>query len=189
MPRVNLLPWREELRKERQRIFFIAAGSAVVLGIGVVFGTHMTYNDMIEHQKDRNDLLKDEIAYLDKQIEEIQDLEAQKERLLARMEIIEQLQRSRPEPVHLFDELARTLPEGVTLQEVRQRGKRITIKGLAQSSTRVSAYMRNIDASDWLTDPGLNVVETVETRDSRASEFTVFANQVSPTKSEEGDGS
>src|SRR5690606_19099928 len=121
------------------------------------------------------------IAELDRQITEIEGLESQKERLLARMEIIDRLQRSRPEVVHLFDELVNATPEGVYLTEVRQEQARIQIKGSAQSSTRVSTLMRNIDGSDWLREPGLDVVETVAQGQARNSTFTVFAQQVSRT--------
>ena len=185
MPRINLLPWREELRKERQRNFAVAAAAAVLIGGAVVFTAKTMVNGQIQHQENRNQMLNKEIATLDKQIGEIRDLEEKKDRLLARMQIIEQLQRSRPEVVHLFDELARTLPNGVHLESVKQKGKRITLTGKAQSSTRVSAYMRNIDRSEWLADPGLDVVETKDSGPSRSSEFTIFAEQDNPTKTED----
>lgn len=185
MPSINLLPWREELRKERQRNFAIAAAAAVLLGIGGMLYAKGTVNGMIEYQQTRNEMLKNEIAELDAQIGAIRDLESRKERLLKRMEVIERLQRSRPEVVHLFDELARTVPDGVHLETVKQKGKRVTIAGKAQSSTRVSAYMRNIDKSEWLSDPGLDVVETKDTGPTRSSEFTIFAEQDSPAVSED----
>jgi len=178
MPRVNLLPWREEQRKQRLKNFGIAALTAVALGVATVLYAHATVNRFIDFQGKRNKYLETEIATLDKQIAEIKELEATKERLLARMQIIEQLQRSRPEVVHLFDELVRRLPDGVYLKSVKQTGNRLSIKGVAQSSTRVSALMRNIDSSEWLTDPGLDVVETVDQGRTRSSEFTVFASQV-----------
>lgn len=187
MPRINLLPWREELRKERQKNFGIAAVAAVIVGAGVVWYANATLERFVEHQKGRNRMLASEIKSLDERIEEIQALEQTKDRLIARMQIIEELQRSRPEIVHLFDELVRTLPEGVYLKSVKQTGERISIKGVAQSSTRVSAYMRNIDSSPWLADPGLDVVETVEGSrgTERMSEFTIFARQV--TKKDDTD--
>lgn len=147
--------------------------------------TRVTFNNMIDHQNERNDLLKTEIAALDKQITEIEGLENQKERLLARMEIIDRLQQSRPEIVHLFDEIARTLPEGVYLQSVQQTGRQLQIAGAAESSTRVSTYMRNIDSSDWLTDPGLIKVETVTGDAGRNAEFSVTAKQVGEGTGEE----
>ncbi len=179
MPRINLLPWREEQRQRIKKEFLAAMGGAVVLGALVMFGSKLMVQSWISDQQARNSLLKGEIAELDKQIEEILGLENQKERLLARMEIIEELQRSRPEVVHLFDELVQTLPEGVYLNEVSQSGRRVEIKGAAQSSTRVSALMRNIDKSEWLKDPGLDVVETIEDGPARNSQFTVNAQQVS----------
>jgi type IV pilus assembly protein PilN len=189
MPRINLLPWREELRKRRQREFGFAAAGAFVLGLGVVFGCIRIWGAMTDHQNARNQLLRAEIAVLDEQIQEIRGLEAQKQRLLARMEIIEELQRSRPEVVHLFDELANQLPDGVYFTQVRQVGQRVELRGVAQSSTRVSALMRQLDGSPWLTNPGLSVVETRQDGSVRSAQFTVFVNQVSTTDREEEGGS
>ncbi len=178
MPRVNLLPWREELRQERQKNFMLATVAAIAVSAGMVFFTKVQVDLQIDHQRDRNNLLTEEIKDLDKKITEIRDLENQKERLLARMEIIEQLQRSRPEIVHLFDEMVRTVPDGVHLKTVKQIGVQLEITGAAQSSTRVSAYLRNIDASDWMTDPRLEVIETIDRGSSRDSEFKMNAKQV-----------
>jgi type IV pilus assembly protein PilN len=181
MPRVNLLPWREELRKQRQQSFLIATMGAVLLGIVLVISTRAMFNGKVDHQNERNALLKSEIRILEAQIKEIESLESVKERTLARMDVIEKLQRSRPEIVHLFDELARAVPDGVHLESVRQSGSKVTIRGVAQSSTRVSAFMRNIDRSEWLTDPGLDVVQTIGRDGSdRASTFTIFATQTRP---------
>jgi type IV pilus assembly protein PilN len=179
MPRINLLPWREEERKRRQREFGVAIVGAVVAGAAVVILTIFAYGHMIDGQKQRNDRLKTEIAELEKSIEEIDGLERQKERLLARMEIIDQLQKSRPEIVHLFDEVARRLPEGVYLTGMKQTGSRVEVTGVAQSSTRVSALMREIDQSEWLADPEVQKVETTSSGNSRQSEFTVYLKQVS----------
>ena len=178
MPSINLLPWREAERKQRQRDFGVAAAGAVVAGVAVVIGTMFVYSQMIDSQEDRNKRLTDEIAELEKSITEIDGLERQKERLLARMEIIEQLQKSRPEIVHLFDELVRQLPEGVYLTGMTQTGARVEIRGVAQSSTRVSALMRQIDASDWLMDPEVERVETTQSGASRQAEFVVYLKQV-----------
>jgi len=153
MPRINLLPWREADRKKRQRDFGIAMAGSVVAGVAVVMLTMFAYSQMIANQKDRNQRLTNEIVELEKSITEIDGLERQKERLLARMEIIEQLQKSRPEIVHLFDELVRQMPEGVYLTGIKQTGSRVEVRGVAQSSTRVSALMRQIDASEWMADP------------------------------------
>jgi type IV pilus assembly protein PilN len=178
MPSINLLPWREAERKKRQRDFGVAAGAAVVAGITVVLATIFFFSQMISDQHAKNQRLQDEIATLNESITEIDGLERQKERLLARMEIIEQLQKSRPEIVHLFDEIVRQLPEGVYLTAIKQSGTRIEIQGVAQSSTRVSALMRQIDASEWLTDPEVERVETTQSGASRKAQFVVTAKQV-----------
>ncbi|MGH8276614.1 MAG: PilN domain-containing protein, partial [Steroidobacteraceae bacterium] len=136
-------------------------------------------------QQGRNQMLRAQIKTLDKQIEEINNLETDKQRFIARMEIIEKLQRSRPEIVHVFDEIVKTLPDGVYLTGVKQTGnKRLQFDGVAQSSTRVSSFMRNIDASEWLRNPELQVVQTSK---GPGSNFTLFADEVS-TAGPEGTG-
>jgi type IV pilus assembly protein PilN len=180
MPRINLLPWREEERQRRQREFGTAMGGAVLAAVAVVMLTMLAYSQMISGQERRNARLTEEINELQRSIEEIDGLERQKERLLARMEIIDQLQKSRPEVVHLFDEFVRQLPEGVYLTSLRQNGSRLEIRGVAQSSTRVSALMRKVDASEWLTDPEVERVETTTSGASRQANFVVFAKQRSP---------
>lgn len=184
MPRINLLPWREEERKKRQRDFMVAMGGSVVAAIVCVGLTIFAYSQMIDNQQGRNARLEAEIVELEKSIAEIDGLERQKERLLARMEIIEQLQRSRPEIVHLFDEMTRQMPEGVYLTGMRQNGSAVEVMGIAQSSTRVSALMRNIDSSEWLTDPGVIKVETTEAGPARQAEFVVNLKQINQEETE-----
>ena len=184
MPQINLLPWREEDRKRRQKEFGVALGGAFVAGVLVVVAAMFVYGQRIDNQRDRNTRLENEIAELEKSIEEIDGLERQKERLLARMEIIEQLQRSRPEIVHLFDEVTRRLPEGVYLDGMKQSGSSVEVKGIAQSSTRVSTLMRQIDASDWLSDPSVIKVETTEDGPARQAEFVVTMKQVQQSDDE-----
>jgi type IV pilus assembly protein PilN len=188
MPAINLLPWREAERKKRQRDFGVAMGGSVISGIAVIMLTMLAFSSMISSQQSRNDRLIEEIAELEKSIHEIDGLERQKERLLARMEIIEQLQKSRPEIVHLFDELTRQLPEGVYLTGMKQTGSRVEIRGVAQSSTRVSALMRQIDASEWLADPEVERVETKQAGSSRQSEFVVYLKQKQSGSDEEDEG-
>lgn len=178
MPRINLLPWREEERKKRQRDFLVAMGGAFVAAIVVIGLTMFAYSGMIDHQNERNARLKAEIAVLDKSIKEIDGLEAQKERLLARMEIIEELQKSRPEIVHLFDEITRQLPDGVHLTGLKQTGSVVQVTGVAQSSTRVSALMRRVDGSEWLADPNVEEIETTAEGPGRQSNFIVTMKQV-----------
>jgi type IV pilus assembly protein PilN len=161
----------------------VAIGGATVAAGVVAFAGWLMLNSMIESQNQRNDRLRTEIKLLDKQIEEINNLESAKQKFIARMEIIEKLQRSRPEIVHLFDEIVKQLPEGVYLTAVKQTDKKLRFDGIAQSSTRVSAFMRNIDGSEWLRNPDLEIVQSAST----GSGFTLYAEQVS-TVSEDNNG-
>ena len=176
MPRINLLPWRDSERKRKRQEFILSIGAALATAALVTLLGRWQMTAAIEHQNDRNQILTDEIAELDKQIQEILGVENQKRRLLARMEIIETLQRSRPEIVHVFDELVRILPEGVYLTYLKQSGTRFEMRGVAQSSTRVSAFMRNIDGSEWLADPALQIVQRTG-QGAGSADFTLFANQ------------
>lgn len=179
MPRINLLPWREAERKRKRQEFGVGALAALILAAVVGFAFSWQMQSSIDDQNDRNQLLKTEIQKLDKQIEEINGLDQQKQRLVARMEVIQQLQRSRPEAVHLLDQLVRTLPDGVYLTAVKQTDRKVQLKGVAQSSTRVSAYMRNIENSEWLDDPSLEIVESKGNNDN-GSEFVLYATQSAP---------
>ena len=177
MPRINLLPWREAERKQRQRDFGVALAGGFAGAAICILSALFVYSQMIDNQEMRNERLTEEIANLEKSIQEIDGLERQKERLLARMEIIEQLQKSRPEIVHLFDEIARQIPEGVYLTGMKQTGDKVEVRGVAQSSTRVSALMRQVDASDWMADPEVERVETTSSGSSRQAEFIVNLKQ------------
>jgi type IV pilus assembly protein PilN len=187
MPRINLLPWREEQRKERKLAFTVALGVAAVAAAATTFTVYLMFGSMITAQEGRNDRLRMEIKQLDKQIEEINSLESAKQKFIARMEIIEKLQRSRPEIVHVFDEIVRTLPDGVYLTAVKQTDKRLKFDGVAQSSTRVSSFMRNIDGSDWLHNPELEVVQTGKDKNP-GSNFTLYAEQVTTTGADDSLG-
>ena len=182
MPRINLLPWRAELRQKRKNEFFVALLAAAMFGGVLTYGAKLTMKGWIAGQQARNEILKNEITELEKQIAEITGLENQRERLIARMQVIDQLQRSRPEVVHLFDELVKDVPEGVHFTAVKQVNDRVELQGQAQSSTRVSALMRNIDDSEFLSDAALDVVQVVATGPARNSEFKLFAKQVSMLK-------
>ena len=177
MPRINLLPWREAERKQRQRDFGVALAGGFAGAAVCILGAIFAYSQMIDNQEQRNARLTEEIASLEKSILEIDGLERQKERLLARMEIIEQLQKSRPEIVHLFDEIARQIPDGVYLTGMKQTGAKVEVRGIAQSSTRVSALMRQVDASDWMADPEVDRVETTTSGSSRQASFIVNLKQ------------
>jgi type IV pilus assembly protein PilN len=178
MPRINLLPWREQERKNRRREFMVAAGAAVFAAVIFVLGGKLLYTSWTDAQNEKNALLKKEIVKLDAQIADIQDLENRRQRLLARMEIIERLQRKRPEIVHLFDEIVKTVPEGVYLTAIKQTGNKLEIHGVAQSSTRVSTFMRNIDGSVWMDNPVLQVVESAKDSTTGGSNFTLTSDVV-----------
>jgi type IV pilus assembly protein PilN len=178
MPRINLLPWREQERKIRRREFTVAACGAIVAAAVFVGGGKLVYSSWTDSQTEKNNLLKKEIVKLDAQIADIQDLETRKQRLVARMEIIERLQRKRPEIVHLFDEMVKTVPDGIYLTAIKQSGNRLEIHGIAQSSTRVSTFMRNIDSSVWMDNPVLQVVESAKDSPTGGSNFTLTSDVV-----------
>jgi type IV pilus assembly protein PilN len=177
MPRINLLPWRDLERKRKRQEFMFATVGAIVVALLVGLLLRFQYDAQISHQNERNQYLQSQIEILDHQIAEILDLEQQRKRLSDRIEVIQKLQSSRPEAVHLFDQLVRLLPDGIYLTSVKQTDRRIQIKGVAESSTRVSAFMRNIDGSEWLKDPSLEIIETKSGTDAGAS-FVLYANQV-----------
>lgn len=180
MARINLLPWREVRRQVRQKEFISVAAFAAVMTVAAVGFVHIHIAGLIEYQERRNAYLESEIRILDERIKEIQKLESTKKALLERMTVIENLQAARPGIVHLFDQLVRTLPEGTYLTGVKQVGSKLVITGKAESNARVSAYMRNIDASGWMDGATLNVIETRETGPLRISEFKLEALMTSP---------
>jgi len=159
MARINLLPWREKLRKQRRREFGVMVLGALVLTLAGLGYWHWYNQGLIDNQRDRNRFLEKEIAQVDKEIREIKDLEKTRQKLIARMKVIEDLQVSRPQVVHLFDELVTVVPDGAYLTKATQRGRNLVLNGRAQSNARVSTYMRNIEASVWLSDPKLRIIE------------------------------
>ncbi|MBQ0725134.1 MAG: PilN domain-containing protein [Cycloclasticus sp.] len=183
MAKINLLPWREEFRKEKQTDFLILLGVGVVASILTMAAVHFTIDGLIARQDSRNIFLQNETAVLDKKIKEIQELEKTKSKLLARMEVIQRLQSSRPEIVHMFDQLAKTVPEGVHLTRFKQSGNKLSIEGSAQSNTRVSAYMRSLEASPWLKGADLSVIRS---RGVDANNFTLKVAQAKAGEPTEG---
>lgn len=159
MARINLLPWRAERRVQRQREFYVMLGAAAIAGLLLSFLLWFHYDRQVSGQTERNDFLKDEIAKVQAQNKEIEKLDEQKRRLLARKEVIEKLQANRSQMVHLFDSLVRTIPDGVMLANIKQEGEVLTLQGRAQSNARVSAYMRNLETSGWMTKPELSIIE------------------------------
>ena len=177
MTRLNLLPWRDLRRKEQDRqLLSIAIGVWILMGL-VIFYAHLHVSGLIENQQKRNEFLDKETKKLDEEIKEIKELQAARAALLARMRVIQQLQLDRTQVVHLFDDLVRKMPEGVYLTSLKQAGPVITLTGNAQSNARVSALMRNLDASDWYTKPDLEVINIKTKGNDRVSEFTLRVNQ------------
>lgn len=184
MARINLLPWREAERKRRQQEFGLMVLAGVVLTGLAVFGIHMMVESMISAQSQRNSFLEKEIAQVENQIREIKELDKTKQNLLARMNVIQELQSSRPQIVHLFDEIVSALPDGVFLTEVEQTGNKVAFKGQAQSNARVSSMMRNIEASEWIGQPKLDYIESKEKTGTGYSHFMLTASQVTQAEEE-----
>ncbi len=176
MIRVNLLPHREIRRKAQQQQFFIMLGTVVAIGAGIWFGVHFYLEDQFDNQVSRNKYLQEEIVKLDKQIAEIQKLKDLTAALLARKRVVETLQGTRSEVVHLLDQLVRQLPDGVYLKSIKQAGTKVTIAGLTQSQARVSTLMRNLEASPHLENPGLIEIKGGQQGSLRVNEFLMNIN-------------
>ncbi len=179
MARINLLPWREAERKRRQHEFGLMVLAGVVITILILVGAHMQIESQIDAQAQRNAFLQREIDIVEQQITEIKDLGKTKASLLARMNIIQELQSSRPQIVHLFDEIVSTLPDGVFLDHVIQSGTQVEMVGQAQSNARVSSFMRKIEDSAWLGNPSLVFIESKESTGTGLSHFKLTASQIS----------
>jgi len=180
MARINLLPWRESLKQEREKRFYISMGLAALVTLALGFAVHMEMDKRAAFQDQRNKFLIQQIAVLDKQIADIKTLELEKARLLNRMEVIQKLQKSRPEIVHLFEELVLAIPEGAQMLKVSQAGENITIEGIAESNSRISSFMRNMAKSDWLADPELIVIEANKKEFPNASWFSLKVKRSRP---------
>ena len=159
MARINLLPWRAERRKQRQKEFGIMLGATAIGALVLAMGINMYYGAQVDGQNERNAYLQQQIDEVDKNIAEIAELNKTKSRLLARKEVIEKLQASRSQMVHLFDSLVRTIPDGVVLTSIKQDDQQLTLEGRSQSNARVSTYLRNLENSGWMTDPQLSIIE------------------------------
>lgn len=188
MAKINLLPWREEQRKQKKQSFLTALGLSALATLGILGLVHANINGQKEYQEHRNKMLQDEIALLDLKIVEIKSIEDKKRKLLAKIDLIQKLQESRPEIVHLFDEIPKSTPDGVFLTKITQAGADLTFDGKSQSNARVSAFMRAIEASPWLELPTLNVIQSPEKTDpDELSDFTLHAKQGKDAPAENGE--
>lgn len=190
MARINLLPWRAERRKQRQKEFGVMLGFAALAGLLLWFLVNGYYNAQIDGQNARNAFLQGQIKQVEERITEIDELDRQKARLLARKEVIEQLQANRSQMVHLFDSLVRTIPDGVVLTSIKQVGEKLTLEGRSQSNARVSTYMRNLEGSGWMTQPDLSIIEARDGVAGLPYAFNLAVQLANPNapKDEDGDG-
>lgn len=181
MARINLLPWREQLREERKQRFMVSLAGVFIVAAGLVFLGDQMFNAAIDTQSARNDFIQKEIAVLDARIKEISELKTRRQQLLERMKIIQDLQGNRPIIGRVFDQLVRTLPDGVYFTSVKMSGKNIAIVGAAESNNRVSNLMRNLDGSEWLTAPNLTEVKAVTAGAlDQANVFQLTVQQTQP---------
>jgi len=189
MARINLLPWREQLREERKQQFLVSLAGVFVIACGVVFLGDQYLSAAIDTQNARNDFLKKEIATLDARIEEIKELKTRRQQLLERMKIIQDLQGNRSIIARVFDQLVRTLPDGVYFTSLKMKDHSIAINGASESNNRVSSLMRNLDGSEWLASPNLSEVKAVSSGGvDQANVFTLSVQQVSPAVAGEEEG-
>ncbi len=184
MATINLLPWREERRQEKKREFLLILGATAMVAALVVFLVHTALASQINSQNRRNQFLEEQITQLDKEIREIKELDKQRQELISRMDIIQKLQKSRPEVVHLFDELVRTVPEGVHLMSWERRGKQLSFRGQAESNPRVSEFLRKIDASDWMKYKDLKEVVAAKGKGIPTRAFVLDLEQAAPSEEE-----
>jgi type IV pilus assembly protein PilN len=194
MSKINLLPWREELRKEKQKDFLKQIVLSVLVGFIILGLLHTYIGGLNAYQEQRNKLLLNEIVVLDKKIVDINSIEEKKRKLLAKIDLIQKLQESRPEIVHLFDEIPKTTPDGIFLTKFIQTESELTFEGKTQSNARVSAFMRAIELSPWLQTPGLKVIKSSDKPSpdkadtEQLSEFTLYAKQEKQTAKTENVG-
>lgn len=185
MSRINLLPWRDQYRQEKKQEYFTVLGGVFVIAAALAYFWVSNVQASIEHQNQRNAMLQREIQQLEKQVAEIRDLRKRKTELLDRMRVIQGLQGTRPVIVRYFDEMARAIPDGVFLLELKRAGDKITLKGIAESNNRVSSLMRNLDESDWFSAPNLTSVEAAPEEGELANEFSMSVKTTVPKSQQE----
>ena len=192
MAKINLLPWREELRNQRNQEFVIIIAIVAAVAIGLVALMSVYYGALIDNQKERNSFLEKEIVKLEEKIKEIKELKSKKERLLQRIITIQDLQANRTEIVYLFDETVKSVPDGVYLTSMKQSGRKLTMTGIAESNTRVSEFVSNIEKSTWMKNPEISIITRNKSAALQTNNFTIQLEQDSPSAvkddNEEGDG-
>lgn len=188
MTKINLLDWRSDRRVKRRQQFMMLLALGGLVSAAVVLLSYLAMDAAVTHQQTRNNYLQQQIAELDKQIKEIQDLQKTKANLLSRMRVIEQLQQSRSATVHFFDEIINTLPDGVYLTGIKQSGNNVTLNGIAESNSRISAYMKNLDGSPWFKDPRLVVIKTGTQGRVRNAEFELQVTNLTKATDQQGQG-
>ena len=180
MARINLLPWREERRVELKKEFFVITGLVAAVAVFIIFAWQMGLNSAIDYQKSRNGFMEKRIAELNQQVREIADIRKKKSELVARMDVIQSLQGNRPEIVHIFDQIVRTLPDGVFYNEIVRSGNSLSLKGTAESNNRVSSLMRQLDASEWFSNPNLTGVTANRAAGEYANDFQLRVSITPP---------
>lgn len=189
MARINLLPWREQLREERKQQFLVTLVGVLIIAGGLVFLGDQYFNTAIDRQNARNDFIRKEISVLDARIKEIRELRERRQQLVERMKIIQDLQGNRPIAARIFDQLIRTLPDGVYFTDLKMVGKTISVEGAAESNNLVSSLMRNQDNSEWLTAPNLTEVKAVSAdKLDQANTFKLTVQQTVPEEKQHQEG-
>ncbi len=187
MANINLLPWREEQRSERQRQFISILGLIAVLGVVVMWSIYIYYSGKIENQRIRNNYLQTQIRQLDTKIKEITTLEAERKELVDRMELIQDLQKSRPQIVHLFDEIVQKMPEGMNMIAIERKGDDVLFTGMAESAPRISNFMRNLAGSQWITKPNIENIDDDKDSGAARKVFKLKSKITSPSAKKEAE--
>ena len=188
MAHINVLPWREWERERRKNEFIVRIGLAILAGAAIVFGAGSYFDTSIETQNKRNQFLEGKIAMLDTQIVEIKNLQQERQQLLDRMRVIQELQGNRPVIVHIFDELVRTLSKGVYYKSLSMSGNNLNITGIAESNNRISSLMRQLNSSEWFAEPNLKGIRENTDAGAQASNFTLTVVHTNPNKVSDEEG-